>query len=80
MIQFLKQIFTGPVLQPDHLIVRFYLSGGQVITAHHVEKFTSSKTAEGGFASYAIVWHDGFKPPMFSLTLDHISAIEVLKG
>ena len=80
MIQFLKQIFTGPIPQPDHLIARFHLSSGQVITTHHVLKVKVTKTAEGGFASYSIEWHEGFKPEMFTLTLDHISAIEVLKG
>lgn len=84
MIKALKQFvmftFGGPVSRPDHLTVRFHLLGGQTVATYGVKEVTTTKTNEGGFASYKIEWHDGFKPAMFSLTLDHISAIEVLKG
>jgi hypothetical protein len=80
MIKFLKSILMGPDRPKDHLIARFYLRGGQTVTTYGVKSVETSKTNEGGFASYKIEWHPGFKPEMFSLTLDHISAIEVLKG
>lgn len=77
---FATLVFTGPDRPKDHLIARFHLLGGQTVTTYGVKEVTSTKTNEGGFASYRIEWHYGFKPAMFSLTLDHISAIEVLKG
>lgn len=79
--EFLSFIWMGPPSAPkDHLTVRIYLTGGQIMVLYGVKEISTSKTAEGGFASYKIEWHDGFKLPMFSVTLDHISAIEVLKG
>ena len=82
MIQFLKRIFVGPILpmSEGHLTVRFHLIGGQTVIIHNVKEIETTRNNEGGFNSYEIVWHNGFKPPMFSLTLGHISAIEVLKG
>lgn len=80
MLQFFKFIFTGPTSQKDHLTVSFYLTGGQIVQTHHVKLIETKKTAEGGFGSYKIVWHAGFEPKYFSLTLDHISAITVLEA
>jgi len=79
MLNLLRQVFFGPdaEFQKDHLTVRVYLIGGQEINVYHVKSLETTKTPEGGFASYKIMWHDGFKPTYFSLTLDHISAIAV---
>lgn len=78
---FLKFLWMGPAPMPeDHLTVRFHLLGGQVVTTYHVLIVKATKNPAGGFNSYSIEWHEGFKPSMFSLTLGHISAIEVLKG
>lgn len=57
------------------LRVDFYLTGGQVVTATDVKSVTTTQTAEGGFASYKIMWQEGRTPQFFSLSLAHISAI-----
>jgi len=76
MMKFLSNIFAGPTPLPrDSLCVQFYMKGGQIVSVHGVKKLTVSKAAEGGFASYSIEWHVGFKPALLSLTLDDISAI-----
>lgn len=78
-MNFLRKVFFGPQNQKDHLTVTFHLLGGQSVTTHHVQLVETTKTPQGGFASYSIVWHDGYKPSFFSLSLDHISAIEAHK-
>ena len=66
-----KKVFN----REAHITVTFYLQGGQQVTTTGVKKLTTSRTAEGGFASYSIEWHTGYHPSFFSLTLPHISAI-----
>lgn len=66
-----KQVFN----REQHLEVTFFMTGGQAITTTGVKEITTTKTGEGGFASYRITWHEGHQPPMFSLALDHIVAI-----
>lgn len=77
MLQFFKFIFTGLTSRKDHPTVSFYLTSGQIVQTHHVKVIETTKTCEGGFASYRIEWHEDFVPKYFSLVLDHISAITV---
>lgn len=70
-----RQVFN----REQRLKVTFYMTGGQAITTTGVKEITTSKSGDGGFASYSIVWHEGCKPPMFSFALDHIVAIVAVK-
>ena len=80
-MNFLTRLFpksvTAPVKAPvePSFRVTFYMSGGQEIVMTGVKEITVSKTNAGGFASYSIIWHEGRKPALFSITLDHISAV-----
>lgn len=75
MLKFLKFVFAGPTPQDDHLTVRIHLTSGAELVTYHVKTVEVKKTAEGGFFSYNIEWHTGYKPAIFSLALGHISAI-----
>lgn len=80
MLNFLKLIFTGPSLPPpDSFRATFHMTSGAAIMTNNVKLVKVTKTAEGGVASYRIEWHDGLAPEMFTLMLDHISAIVVTK-
>ena len=60
-----------------HLVATIHLTGGSTVTLRGVQAVETSKTPAGGFASYKITWHDGYKPPLASFALDHITAIIV---
>jgi hypothetical protein len=64
----------------QHLVMTVHFTGGSTVRLLGVKSVETSKTAAGGFASYKIEWHDGYKPPLVSFALDHITAIIVEKA
>lgn len=63
--------------QKPHLTAKIYMTSGAVIIAKHVESLEIVKDSDGSFKSYKIIWNKGYNPDLFSLTLNHISAIIV---
>lgn len=55
--------------------VTFFLTGGQQFTLHGITKITVQKGADNRYSAYSIEWATGYKPALFSVALDDISAI-----
>jgi hypothetical protein len=75
-MSFIRSLPFGAVSEP-HLVMTVHFTGGSTVRLLGVKSVETAKTAAGGFASYKIEWHDGYKPPLVSFALDHITAIIV---
>ncbi len=75
MLNSMLRSFTRIFNREQHLTVTFYLNGGSSVSTHGVKEVKITKTNEGNFHSYAIERYDGYKPALFAVALDHISAV-----
>lgn len=73
-MDFLKKLAS---IGKKHLTLTVHLAGGGTIVTKHVKEASVIRSPDGTFTKYEIVWHQGYQPSMFSISIPAIQAFVV---